>query len=166
MKTKVCSKCGVEKPFGPNGEFYVNSSHSSGYSPRCKACDNLRRAALKKKCPERVQNERLKRYYGANLEQYNELLTVQGGKCAVCGKTPPGRMHMDHDHSTGKIRGLLCGTCNAKIGRCTEKWILAASEYLQRLHLDPVSQPTRPRSTTYQLTVQSVLRDDPVQQAS
>lgn len=63
----------------------------------------------------------LKRY-GMTLEQYNELLNSQNGTCAIC-KTPPTRKHLsiDHCHSSGAVRGLLCITCNTMIGHAREE---------------------------------------------
>lgn len=61
---------------------------------------------------------RLKTKYGITIEDYDRILQTQGG-CAICGtKTPGGRgrFHVDHDHITGKIRGLLCSGCNTKLG--------------------------------------------------
>ena len=53
-------------------------------------------------------------------EAYLEMLEQQGGVCAVCsnGQKAKGRyrLHIDHDHDTGEIRGLLCGRCNAGLG--------------------------------------------------
>ncbi len=60
--------------------------------------------------------------YGITLDQYNELVQVQGGRCAICNKLPAGTSHtsrrlaVDHDHATGTVRGLLCGLCNSTIG--------------------------------------------------
>lgn len=62
----------------------------------------------------------LRREYGLTLEQYDELLQKQGGRCAICKTTVPGGIgswHVDHDHATGKIRGLLCFDCNICLGR-------------------------------------------------
>ena len=61
----------------------------------------------------------LRKCYGINLEEYSELFNKQGGKCAICGKhqidlTQP--LFVDHDHKTGKVRGLLCITCNTALG--------------------------------------------------
>ena len=64
----------------------------------------------------------LEKRYGITLEQYNEMVEVQGGRCAICNKIPPGTSHIsrrlavDHDHVTGTVRGLLCSTCNTTIG--------------------------------------------------
>lgn len=60
----------------------------------------------------------LKKNYGLTPEQYDEMLERQGGGCAICGK-PPGdiALHVDHCHDTGRVRGLLCFSCNAGLGQ-------------------------------------------------
>jgi hypothetical protein len=68
---------------------------------------------------EIIRRTKLKYRYGITIEEYNKLLAEQDGTCAICGtNTPsgPGRFHVDHDHNTGKIRGLLCNRCNPKLG--------------------------------------------------
>lgn len=66
------------------------------------------------------ENRRLKFTYGITLEDYNRILKEQEGKCAICGTTEPkgngNRLHVDHDHNNGHIRGLLCHFCNTGIG--------------------------------------------------
>jgi hypothetical protein len=61
-----------------------------------------------------------RRLYGFTIEQYDELLAAQGGVCALCGRDKPwGRgkyFHVDHDHVTGHVRGLLCNRCNSNLG--------------------------------------------------
>lgn len=56
--------------------------------------------------------------YGISLERYNEILAQQGGVCAICKETcPTGRaLAVDHSHSTGEVRGLLCTKCNPMLG--------------------------------------------------
>lgn len=56
----------------------------------------------------------LRRTYGITEAQYLELLDHQGGACAICGRKPaPGKnLHVDHNHRSGAVRGLLCMTCN------------------------------------------------------
>jgi hypothetical protein len=65
------------------------------------------------------------RKYGLSLQQYNEMLSRQNDTCAIClqketyipnGKTSPQSLSIDHDHKTGKVRGLLCYACNLAIG--------------------------------------------------
>lgn len=63
----------------------------------------------------------LMRKYGLSLGAYREMLKRQKGKCAICRKPPDpvadrGRLCVDHDHEDGTIRGLLCHTCNRKLG--------------------------------------------------
>lgn len=78
----------------------------------------------------------LKRKYGITLEDYDGMLVAQGGRCAICGEPEPdGRsLHVDHDHDTGAVRGLLCFTCNAGIGMFDHDLRLldAAADYLRR----------------------------------
>ena len=69
-----------------------------------------------------MQRRHMKRHYGITPERYFELLDAQGGKCLGCdyihddGGVGKRKLHVDHDHKTGKIRGLLCHQCNAAIG--------------------------------------------------
>lgn len=68
--------------------------------------------------PERrvsAQRRHRLKQYGLTPEQYNELVAAQEGKCAVCA-TAEHLLHIDHDHTTGKVRGLLCGNCNRALG--------------------------------------------------
>lgn len=60
----------------------------------------------------------LRRTYNITEEEYDRLLVAQGGGCAVCAR-PGGtrRLHVDHDHSNGLVRGLLCFQCNALLIR-------------------------------------------------
>lgn len=62
----------------------------------------------------------LRRERGITHEQYDALVNAQGGKCAICGGPPRGNskkyFHVDHDHETGAVRGLLCFPCNASLG--------------------------------------------------
>lgn len=56
--------------------------------------------------------------YGLTVEQYDAMLAAQGGVCAICVYSPlTGKpLHVDHDHRTNKVRGLLCGNCNTALG--------------------------------------------------
>ena len=57
--------------------------------------------------------------FGITLQDYEDLLTFQASGCTICGKTitENGRLFaIDHDHKTGKVRGLLCSTCNVALG--------------------------------------------------
>ena len=72
---------------------------------------------------------------GIDDAAYAALLEQQGGGCAVCGNKPrKRRLHVDHDHRTGAVRGLLCFTCNHYLlGRyATPGKLRAAADYLER----------------------------------
>src|SRR5262249_50729082 len=65
-----------------------------------------------------VRDYHLKKNFGITLEQFESMLEAQGGGCAICGGLPGGRgnFHVDHNHVTGEIRGLLCHYCNVTLG--------------------------------------------------
>ncbi len=75
--------------------------------------------------PDRVKNTDLKKSYGITLDDYNRMLKEQDYKCAictlpndaVCGSGGPRAMCVDHDHATGKVRGILCDACNRGLGK-------------------------------------------------
>jgi hypothetical protein len=72
--------------------------------------------------------------YGVSLQRFKELHQEQGGACAICGVVPKSRLHVDHDHDSGKVRGLLCGSCNRGIGYLGEDpgRLEAAAAYIRR----------------------------------
>lgn len=93
--------------------------------------------------PDKAKSQRLKKY-GLDLDGYNALRKKQKYCCAVCkkheedvsqgrAKTPATALHVDHDHETGKVRGLLCTNCNIILGKCyDDKTILKrAMQYLK-----------------------------------
>jgi len=66
-------------------------------------------------------NTRLKSAFGIDIEDYEKMLEKQNGTCAICGATQADarkhRLHVDHCHDTGKVRGLLCSNCNMGLGK-------------------------------------------------
>lgn len=65
------------------------------------------------------RSESLRREYGLTLDDYDRILESQGGHCAVCDRRSNDdgtRLHVDHDHATGKVRGILCGQHNRAFG--------------------------------------------------
>lgn len=69
----------------------------------------------------------LRRLYGISAADYDAMFESQRGLCAVCER-PPGarRLHVDHDHATGAVRGLLCSNCNTAIGKLREDPVVFA----------------------------------------
>lgn len=74
----------------------------------------------------------LKRRYSLTIEQFDDLATSQGFACAICNKIPTRTLHVDHNHKTGKVRGLLCSGCNTGIGSLKEsiEFLNQAIKYL------------------------------------
>ncbi|WP_343907161.1 endonuclease VII domain-containing protein [Nocardioides aquiterrae] len=108
----------------------------------CKSCSSARTRAWRDANPDEWERHRrrsyLKQKYGITPEQYDEILAAQGGVCAICGDPPADsrgyRMHVDHCHSTGRVRGILCGPCNRGLGNFADNptRLLAAVDYLHR----------------------------------
>ncbi len=87
----------------------------------CVICDNILVGNQKKYCKAECRKLAgraawLLKVYGITLEQYDEILRIQDGKCAICGTVPKGGkpLHVDHEHG-GAVRGLLCGYCNTRL---------------------------------------------------
>lgn len=81
-----------------------------------------------KRKPEVFKARRLQKY-GMSMEQYAELLKQQEGKCAICFSDKPRQgkslfFHVDHNHKTGKVRGLLCGPCNRGLGYLQDSLVI------------------------------------------
>lgn len=85
-----------------------------------------------KKNRERVQIRERERKYGLSQSGFEAILDSQKGSCAICRKTFTGIPHVDHDHVTGKVRGLLCTGCNIGIGHFRDDPLIAvrAASYL------------------------------------
>ena len=99
---KTCKKCGVEKPVS---EFYSRADRPtrtpSDYQTNCKPCYNIKKAM---------------NTYNITEEQLNEL--IKSTTCDICGVEFETRhdLKIDHCHTTGKVRGTLCNTCNCALG--------------------------------------------------
>lgn len=89
---------------------------------------------------EQAKRGRLKMVYGFDRGEFDRILAEQGGVCAICRLPPRGgshvanSLHVDHDHGTGRVRALLCNSCNHGIGHFRDNADLcrAAANYLER----------------------------------
>lgn len=70
-----------------------------------------------------------------STKEYDTLLQRQGGVCAVCGRKPEERLVIDHDHLSGRVRGLLCSPCNLGLGIFEDDpdRLVAGAEYLRKM---------------------------------
>lgn len=116
-----CSTC---RTFKNKEQFAKHSRYARGYQYSCKECANSKRQQWRRDNPERtkevMRRHHRKNLYGLSDRDYMILGLTQDWKCAVCFtdiEDLEGRdLDVDHDHSTGKIRGLLCGSCNKGLG--------------------------------------------------
>lgn len=136
--TKECARCHEVKAAE---EFYKNRAMASGLTSYCKRCNSESGKVQYKRSQQRVQirnRQRLLSTYGLTTESYNELLHAQQLCCAICGTQQSGhtnteKLSVDHDHDTGKVRGLLCHRCNRGLGHFSDDPALleAAIHYLR-----------------------------------
>lgn len=102
----------------------------------------------KREHPEARERDRVRLLavkYGLSVEDFQELEKEQDSQCWICGEKPTRRLHVDHHHESGAIRGLLCSRCNSAIGLLRDRsdLCLAAAKYLDRPP-GRFKKPTRP----------------------
>jgi hypothetical protein len=120
LKRKVCPRCKSEKQ---ESEFGKDGTTSSGVSSWCKPCKKAWRTQHRKDNPEIIKRldfkSDLKKNYNISVEDYYKMFDEQKGCCACCGRNATEfrrGLHVDHDHSTGQVRALLCTKCNPGLG--------------------------------------------------
>lgn len=135
-KTRTCIDCpaGSRRPAPRPG-------------PRCVTHHRARQRLLK----ERAHAKRVEKTYGLEEGEYDALLAFQGGVCALCGK--PGvkkRLAVDHDHSTGRVRGLIHAWENTFIGRIRDstQWARNLVAYLENPPARRAGLDRKPKETT------------------
>ena len=148
---KTCRTCGGEKSID---DFWKHPSFRDGRYSDCKKCaydkqkenlakrlanDPLYSRKRQKEWRGRGRNSfkhNLKQAYGITLDQYDSMLLGQNGKCLVCDGELSGqhRIAVDHDHETGKVRGLLHFRCNQGLGFFMDspRLLRKAAEYLEK----------------------------------
>lgn len=134
VQSYTCSACQDTKA---GSEFDWSGSRRGSYCKICRrAKDRERYKNSNGAGKDRVFDQSLRRLYGITLVQYNQMLTEQTGLCALCAERPDTerRMHVDHDHATGRVRALLCHHCNLLLGNAKDSptRLRQAIEYLER----------------------------------
>ncbi len=151
IRKKRCTRCYKLKPL--NSEFWNHNSHTyDGFLTRCKDCrkelmklEKYKRTKRKYRRSEKGINKYLERKYNIDLKTLNELKRKQKNKCKICGKNLKDQygngkkvnkkdMTVDHNHKTGKVRGLLCNRCNTFLGYCSDNpyIIIRSIKYIQK----------------------------------
>lgn len=137
---KVCTKCKGEKRLE---DFYNRADQPDGKNLWCKECckdyDKKRQSF-----PERIKSKKdseLKRLYGIELQEVEKMLCAQEGRCKICSseillhtksEDKNKALCVDHCHTSGSVRGLLCNSCNRGLGFFKEDTsiVLRAYQYL------------------------------------
>jgi len=129
-KSPKCPTCGEANI----ANFYVdqNGHRSAKYCRECCKKQGLVRWHAK---PQLDRQASRSYKYGITPEDFKQMFEAQQGKCAICNEEPKTKrgLHVDHDHETGKVRGLLCHGCNVALGSFKEDVTLLnkAIEYLR-----------------------------------
>ena len=139
-----CSSCKQEKD---ESLFHRSKTSKRGYLHNCKDCHNAYQREVAKQLKEKLSVEelklkrrrkQLKHCYGVSLEEYQEKLEKQNYKCEICGihekDTPKETLFVDHNHSCGTVRGLLCQHCNSALGYAKDSVLILANciQYLEK----------------------------------
>ena len=135
MTNKVCRNCFKEKSLS---EFTLRKS--GYYERRCRSCLNAIARDRRKKFPQTLLESRVKSVknrYKLTEEEYLKLSAKAAGHCQICGvseETLTKSLHIDHCHTTGRVRGLLCHGCNVGLGHFKDSIELMekATDYLKR----------------------------------
>lgn len=128
IKVVDCKRCHVafEQP--------IRRGADQKYCSLCGAKDSeLTRHRTRYRDPEAVRRANLKHKYGLSLEQYEKMSKAQNHLCGICG-TDDSALQVDHCHTSGKVRGLLCMSCNVLIGQGKDdvNRLYKAIDYLNR----------------------------------
>lgn len=142
---KRCSRCKILKP---TSDFYRQNDRST--MSACKVCH---RAGVKaRRNPEKHWASTIKRLYGLSAVEYYTMAILQQHRCACCrSEAPEGAdalrwMVVDHDHETGQVRGLLCGSCNLMLGHAGDSPIRLRSGAKYLIRHSPLVAVTREES--------------------
>lgn len=130
---KICGHCKKFKEY-----FFIDNNRKEGLSSWCKECISDRhqrdyKLKIKPKCRSRL----LKKLYGLSLADYNAKLIAQDHRCAICRKHQLESIRafaVDHNHTTGQIRALLCPGCNWKIGFLETVALTPYQDYLDKFN--------------------------------
>jgi hypothetical protein len=133
---RSCTKSLRRAHYESNRERYIQAAQ------RWQARNPERTAAYQAEYRNRPERKRAmrdlyyRRTYGISADEVDAMLEGQGGGCAICGQRPdrPASLHLDHDHLTGTLRGILCIDCNHGIGKLRDdpELLARAIGYLRR----------------------------------
>jgi hypothetical protein len=120
--SKWCPACEEVKPLA---DFTKTRAKPSGYHSYCLPCHTAKGVASKTRHHGSTREYHLRRRYGIGQAEFDLMLAEQGGICAICRAPDP--QHVDHDHRTGLVRGILCFNCNGGLGQFRDDPVLLAN---------------------------------------
>ncbi len=141
VSEKRCTSCLEVKPIQ---DFYGqrrkrrDGTEVLAHLAMCKPCHVAYYKAWRQDHPEvtarRDRDYAIRRKYGLSVGDVELMTLRQGGRCAICGVIPLTPLHIDHEHSTGVVRGLLCSPCNRGLGIFDDQpeTLEAAARYLRK----------------------------------
>ena len=138
MVTRGCKRCGRTEV--PLRELVKNETSKHGHKELCRECDTRGRKERWHAVPKEQRRDfEYQRKYGVSLNDVDEMRKDQDYRCKICGVHEEdavgkhGGLYVDHCHTTGKVRGLLCHNCNAGLGHYKDDvdLLLAAIQYLR-----------------------------------
>ncbi len=114
-------------------EFGIVLGSPTGIAAYCRQHLDARRRASRVKLHGSLRNYHLQQRYGVTADEVDEMLHRQAGLCPICRRPLGDRPHVDHDHATGAVRGLLCFTCNVGLGNFADdvQRLSRAADYLR-----------------------------------
>ena len=123
-----CADCGEDK--GAE-DFPRHKGYKSGRGKYCKPCHNRRNREAVRRLHGNSRHYHLMQKYGISAAQVEVMKAGQDGLCAICRTN--AAVHVDHDHATGRVRAILCESCNGFLGAFNDdpRLIRAAIEYLE-----------------------------------
>ena len=129
---KYCPRCQQDLPLDAFGS---NRSSHDGLTAYCRPCHHAVNRETAKRLYGGTREYHLRRRYGLTSAEGDAMIEAQGGTCAVCSGKPE---HVDHDHETGVVRGILCFNCNQALGNARDdvKVLRGLARYLD-LHNKP-----------------------------
>ena len=135
--TKTCRLCEREKDETEFYQFFDRWADKHYLSARCKPChQEYRRQSPATTRARNRKAEKLQLRYGMTYEQWEAMREAENYSCMICGITEEElgkKLDVDHCHSSGKVRGLLCNPCNTVLGHARDKIEIleAAAAYLK-----------------------------------
>ncbi|WP_127503488.1 endonuclease VII domain-containing protein [Actinoplanes solisilvae] len=118
---RFCPDCGEVKPLD---SFPRSRGGTGGRGRYCKPCHNARGVESRTRLHGSTREYHLRHRYGIGQAEFDEMLLMQGGLCAICEADDP--QHVDHDHRTGRVRGILCFNCNGGLGQFRDNPVFLA----------------------------------------